>query len=259
MIEVSGTLSAVSNTEENYSYSLLRKVAAWGVHAFTMTGVIWALLALMALFHGEIKLMWLWLGIALFVDGIDGSMARKAEVTKVVTWFDGTTLDNVVDYLTWTFIPALFFHLVLPTGPPWASFLLSALIVTSSMFCYCNKQMKAGDYYFVGFPAAWNIVAFYFWVLETPAWANIVITLVIAAMTLVPTAYLHPFRVKRLMAVNITATVLWFVAAIGFVITFPLRHWWQWLAFALSSLWFLAISAWRTVHGIDRYETGAEK
>ena len=89
---------------------------AWGAHTFTLTGVVWAALATISLFEGQIRHMWLWLGIALLVDAVDGSIARAVRVSEYAPGFDGATLDNIVDYLTWTFIPALFMAFHLPFG-----------------------------------------------------------------------------------------------------------------------------------------------
>lgn len=239
--------------EESQGYSLGRRVLAWGVHAFTMTGVLWALLAALAVFDGSIRLMWLWLGCALLVDGLDGSMARKVGVKKVIRWFDGTVLDYIVDYLTWTFVPVLFLYLHIPLGPKWLATILCVVVLASSMFCYCNEYEKSGDHYFVGFPAAWNIVAFYFWVLQSPSWFNICTTIVLVILTLVPTAYLHPFRVQKLMWVNILSVVAWFAGAIGFVATAPERQLWEWICFGVGSAWFVFISTWRSICGSDRY------
>ena len=169
-------------------------LSAWGVHTLTMSGLVFACLAMLSLIHGEIGWMWAWLAVALVVDGVDGTFARHARVKEVVPWFDGDVLDIVVDYLTWTFVPALFMYLRLPMGPrPVASALL-AVILTTSMFCYANEGEKSTDNYFVGFPAAWNIAAVMLWVLATPGWLNIAVTIVLAVLTLVPTHYVHPAR-----------------------------------------------------------------
>ena len=76
-----------------------------------MSGLVFACLAAVALVEGQIKLMWLWLGIAMIVDGVDGTCARKACVRQVIPWFDGSVLDNIIDYITWTFLPAVFMYL----------------------------------------------------------------------------------------------------------------------------------------------------
>ena len=80
------------------------RLLAWGVHALTMSGLIFASLAMLAVIHEEIRWMWLWLAIAMIIDGVDGTCARRARVKEVVPWFDGSVLDIIVDYLTWTFI-----------------------------------------------------------------------------------------------------------------------------------------------------------
>lgn len=224
---------------------------AWLVHAFTMSGIIWAALALIALLHGDVLAMWGWLGIALFVDGIDGTFARRAEVKKHVPWFDGTVLDLIVDYLTWSFIPALFCYQYIPFGAAPMPLIMMIVICATSMFCYCNTQMKSADNYFVGFPAAWNIVAVYMWLLQTSAVTNVIITVVLAVLTLVPLVFLHPFRVRRLMPINILAVAVWFVATAALIVMHPVRPLWIQIPWWLGGIWFAAISAWRTIHGRD--------
>ena len=50
--------------------------------------------------------------------------------------FDGVILDCVVDYLTWTFIPALFMYRAGLLGDGVIAIVLLALINVTSMFCY---------------------------------------------------------------------------------------------------------------------------
>ena len=227
-----------------------RKVAAaWGVHAFTMTGIVWACLAAAALAHGNIKEMWLWLGIALIVDGIDGTLARRAEVKKYTPWFDGSILDIVVDYLTWTFIPAIFMYLHVPLGHGPLPMLMLITITASSLFCYCNTKMKTDDYYFMGFPAAWNVVAVVMWIFGTPAWFNIPAIIVLAILTLAPITFVHPLRVHKMMAANIVATVLWIGATVQAVVLHPELPLLTQIVFWLSGGWIIAISAVRTIRG----------
>ena len=85
--------------------------------------------------------MWLWLGIALLVDAVDGSIARAVRVSEYAPGFDGATLDNIVDYLTWTFIPALFMAFHLPFGSRTLGIAMALLVCVSSMFCYCNVSL----------------------------------------------------------------------------------------------------------------------
>lgn len=231
------------------SATLKARLAAWGVHLVTLSGLLWATLATVALMKHEIGWMWLWLGVALIVDGVDGTLARKARVKEVLPWFDGGILDIVIDYLTWTFIPALFMIWYLPMGPEWLAITLGVLVLTSSMFCYANANWKSTDHYFVGFPAAWNVVAVIMYVLGTPGWFNVVMTVLFAALTLVPTHYTHPFRVQHLMVVNISAIFLW-IAATGWLIAIhPVRPWWVLALFWLGGGWFLISGIARTLLG----------
>lgn len=229
-----------------------QKLAAWAVHAFTLSGFICATFALLALVEKNISLMWLWLGIALVIDAIDGTLARKAQVKKVIPWFDGGIVDIVVDYLTWTFIPAIFMYLHLPLGNKPLSLTLVILVLVSSMFCYANENWKSTDFYFVGFPAAWNIVAVAMYVLGTGAIFNIIAVLVLAVLTLTPTYYTHPFRVKKHMAVNIAAISLWTISTAWLVAIAPSRPVWLLVLFWVSGGWFALTCAWRTLTGSDQ-------
>ncbi|GAB3698918.1 CDP-alcohol phosphatidyltransferase family protein [Mariniluteicoccus flavus] len=231
------------------SHSLGHVVRAWLVHAFTMTGIAWASLAAIALVRGDVLAMWGWLGVALVVDGLDGTFARRAEVKKYVPWFDGSVLDLIVDYLTWTFIPALFMYLHVPFGPGPMPLIMMITICATSMFCYCNTGMKSSDNYFVGFPAAWNIVAVYFWILQTGPVFNVVASIVLAALTLAPIVFLHPFRVRHLMPVNLVAVGAWFAATVALVVMHPVKPLWILAVWWLGMGWCAGISVWRTLRG----------
>lgn len=210
---VSTANTDAANTAEAFTRFIRRQhVIAWAVHAFTLTGLVWATLAVVALLEGRPHWMWLWLGIALVVDGVDGNMARKHHIKEVVPWFNGAVVDNIVDYLTWTAIPAAFMVMYLPLGPRPLAISLVILVLVSSMFCYANEAAKSGDYYFVGFPAAWNIVAVLLWVWNAPMAVCIAAIFIFSAMTVVPLHYTHPFRVERGRVANIAATFIWIVS-----------------------------------------------
>lgn len=232
-------------------------VAAWAVHAFTMTGVVWAGLATLALMNNEIKTMWLWLSVALLVDSVDGTLARKADVTKWAPNFDGRTLDNIVDYMTWTFIPACFMYIHLPMGPAWLAMTMFVLIVASSMFCYCNLALKTDDYYFMGFAAMWNIVAVILWIFHTPTGFNVPLIIFLSFMTVAPITIVHPFRVGTLMPINIVAALSWVAMTVTMVFTFPERPlvveiiWW------IGGLWLTFMSLWRSLTEIRRWRNGS--
>lgn len=224
-----------------------RVVAAWSVHAFTLTGVIWATLAMLALFADQHKLMWLYLGIALVVDGVDGSLARRADVKKYAPNFDGVILDCVVDYLTWTFIPALFMYRAGLLGERTLAVVLLVLINVTSMFCYANTKMKTDDYYFMGFPATWNIVALALWLAQPNTLVNAIIVVFFSVLTWAPITFVHPFRVKRFMALNVIATLAWVVSSGVLVVYYPVQVHWAFIIWIVSGLWIVVLGLIRTV------------
>ena len=159
----------------------IKKGIAWSVHAFTTFGIVAGFLALVAVLKGDAFTAFVWLGVALFVDGVDGSLARKARVTEYTPNFDGASLDLVIDYFTYVAVPALmiyWFNMV-PleglyfTGSTW-SLIAAVIIMAVSCYTFANVGMKSNDYYFVGFPAIWNVVVLYFYLFNTGPWTNLI-------------------------------------------------------------------------------------
>lgn len=221
------------------------KAKAWSVHAVTASGVILALLALVALLDGRPQACLLWLGLALLVDGLDGTLARRYEVKEVLPNFDGSTLDLVVDYLTYVFIPAIFVYRFVPL-PDYTLLPAVGLILLSSLFCFCNLNMKSQDNYFVGFPAAWNVVVVYFYLLDFSPWLSFVTILALAGLTLTRMKFLHPFRVKTFMPLNIAVTLLWMFSCAWLILLYPLNPPWLLAVWLLASAYFVGVCLWRT-------------
>ena len=221
------------------------KAKAWSVHAVTASGVILALLALLAVLDGRPQICLLWLGLALLVDGLDGTLARKFDVKVVLPHFDGSTLDLVIDYLTYVFIPAIFVYRFIPL-PEYTLLLSVGVILLSSLFCFCNLNMKSKDNYFVGFPAAWNVVIVYLYLMDFAPWLSLATILLLSGLTLTKMKFLHPFRVKQFMPLNIGVTLLWMAASALLIVQYPLNQTWLLLVWGLASAYFVAICLWRT-------------
>ncbi len=184
---------------------------AWLVHAFTASGALLALLALMAVEERDWTMALVWLAVALFVDGVDGSLARWARVKEKAPRIDGDTLDLVIDYLTYVFVPALFIwraELVPPGLAPW----LAAAILVSSLYVFARTDMKTDDGYFRGFPALWSVVAFYLYVLQVSPGVGAGVVAVLAVMTFAPIHFVHPFRVRDYGAWLPGIAILWIAA-----------------------------------------------
>ena len=84
-----------------------RRAAGFSVHLLTASGGAVALLALYAAIERDFPTCFAWLGVALFIDGIDGTLARAARVTETATNIDGVVLDLVVDFLTYVLVPVV--------------------------------------------------------------------------------------------------------------------------------------------------------
>jgi phosphatidylcholine synthase len=170
-------------------------IAAWAVHAFSASGAVLALLALEAIGRGELRLALLWLGVALAVDGVDGTLARRAQVKERLPRIDGSALDLVIDYLNYVFVPTLF---IWQAGlvPAALAVPLGALIQLSSLYVFARRDMKTEDHYFRGFPGLWNVVALYLYVAAPGTTAGAIIVVVLALASFAPIHFVHPFRVR---------------------------------------------------------------
>ena len=184
---------------------------AWLVHAFTASGAVLALLALIAVEQQRWTLALVWLAISGVVDGLDGSLARWARVKERLPRIDGDTLDLVIDYLTFVFVPALFIWragLVPADLAPW----LAAAILVSSLYVFARTDMKTEDGYFRGFPALWSVVAFYLYVLQFSPEVGAVVVLLLIALTFAPIHFVHPFRVRDYGRWLPALAIVWTVA-----------------------------------------------
>jgi phosphatidylcholine synthase len=206
------------------------RVRAFTVHIFTATGAALALLALILATGGHWAAMFLCLGLALLVDGADGPLARAFDVQTIMPRWSGDTLDLVVDYTTYVFVPA---YAIAASGllPELFAIPAGILVVVSGALYFADREMKTKDNYFRGFPAVWNLAAFYLYLLEPPEWAAAVAIVLLAALCFAPIKFLHPLRVQHWRTFNIALMGLWavlaFVAVIqdlspGLYITLPL-------------------------------------
>jgi len=206
------------------------RVRAFTVHVFTATGAALALLALILATGGHWSAMFFCLGLALLVDGADGPLARAFNVQNVMSRWSGDTLDLVVDYTTYVFVPA---YAIAASGllPGTLAIPAGILVVISGALYFADREMKTKDNYFRGFPAVWNLAAFYLYLLEPPEWAAAIAVAVLAALSFAPIKFLHPLRVQHWRTFNIALLGLWavlaFVAVVqdlspGLYVTLPL-------------------------------------
>jgi phosphatidylcholine synthase len=222
-------------------------VAAFAVHVFTACGAACALLALIAAVGGQWPRMFLWLGLALFIDGIDGTFARRLRVAEVLPRWSGEVLDLVVDVMNYVFVPAY----ALSAGgllPPSLATLLGVLIVVTGSLYFADRWMKTADYYFRGFPAVWNVAAFYLFVLKPPSWLGALAIAALAVLTFVPVHFIHPVRITYLRVLTIAALILWALLALLAVIKGLEPGFWTELTLGVLAVYFVGIGFLRRHH-----------
>jgi phosphatidylcholine synthase len=187
------------------------RAAGWAVHLYTAIGTVLALLAVIAAVEGEaVRALWILLA-ALVIDGTDGMLARRLRVKETIPGFDGARLDDIVDYITYVFVPVVLLWAggYLPAGT-WGT-VLAAVPLLASSYQFCRTDAKTEDHFFLGFPSYWNVVAFYVVVLDLPAAVTAAILLVCAVLVFVPVKYVYPSRTKAFPALNVGLAALWLV------------------------------------------------
>jgi phosphatidylcholine synthase len=188
------------------------RARAFCVHILTASGAALGLLALNAAARGDWPWMFWWLGIALAVDGIDGILARRFRVAELLPRWSGDSLDFVVDFVTYVFVPA---YAIASGGllPQIAAIPLGALIVTTGALYFADRDMKLEGNYFRGFPVLWNTAAFYLFLLRPSPWIAAVAVTCLLVLTFLPFRFVHPVRVTQGRQVNIALLVLWSILA----------------------------------------------
>lgn len=221
------------------------------VHLLTATGAIWAMLAMLAAVQERWDVMFIWLVVALFVDGIDGPLARHYNVKKNAPVFDGVLLDLIVDYLTYVFVPAyaLFKSGLLPGWSGWAAIII---ITFASAMYFADTRMKTSDGSFWGFPSCWNMVVLVLFSLQTAWWVSIAAVAILAVTMFAPVKFVHPTRTKRWRSVTLPVSLAWlFFAGWAAVVDFHPESWSFW-GLALTSIWlFIAGPLQQLVYGRD--------
>ncbi len=197
------------------------KMKAWAVHLFTASGVVWGLLGLIAVMQQEWQVAFFWMIVATFVDGVDGMLARRVHVKGVLPEFDGALLDNILDYLTYVILPALFFYnhpSLLPEN--WQLF-GAALISLASAYQFCQSDAKTDDHSFKGFPSYWNIVVLYLYFLEYNPWFNLGLLIFLSVMVFVPIKYAYPSRMEYFRETTLFLAIIWSIMVILMVLQIP--------------------------------------
>lgn len=182
------------------------QVAAWLVHAYTALGLACAAGAYFSLDQRKGAPFFFWLAAAVIIDSTDGLLARKYRVAAVLPNFDGRKLDDIVDYLTYVFLPvlAIWEWGMLPNGLGW----VGVLPLIASGYGFSQENAKTEDS-FVGFPSYWNVVVFYLVALDWTGYAVAAGLALLSIFVFVPIHFIYPTRAKWLMPLTLGLASLW--------------------------------------------------
>lgn len=191
----------------------MANISAFAVHVLTASGAAFAFIALILATLGAFPAMFGVLGLALIVDGIDGPLARRLHVNERLPRWSGEVLDLVVDYLTYVFVPAYALTMSGLMSLPLAGACGVVIVMTGALY-FADGAMKMADNHFRGFPALWNLVVFYVFVLTPPPAVIVGVTVLLAILTFLPIPFLHPVRVVRWRSLTLGGVAIWAVLAI---------------------------------------------
>mgnify|MGYP003323914695 FL=1 len=226
-----------------------KTLLSYFVHIFTVTGVVFGFLALINAIEQNIPAVFFFLAIALFVDGIDGSLARIVDVKKNTPNINGEILDNIIDYLNYVFVPAfvIYWCNMVPEGLELISI---SIILIVSCYTFANNNIKTTDFYFSGFPALWNVIILYFYILESSSETNFYIIIAFAFLTFIPFKYVHPFRVIEFRKTSLSLLILWMLSTVV-LLYFPESNQViiniSFILWCLSNLYFLSLTVFRSI------------
>jgi phosphatidylcholine synthase len=169
------------------------------VHLYTALGLVAAAAMAVLIAHGgpaAFRVAFLLMVVATLIDATDGTLARAVQVKKVLPEFDGRRLDDLIDFLNYTFLPLFLIWRasLLPAG--YDAWLLLPLL--ASAYGFCQVEAKTADGFFLGFPSLWNVVALYLYALPFPPAAALAIVIALSLLTFVPLRYLYPSLGGRL-------------------------------------------------------------
>ncbi|HUR34562.1 MAG TPA: hypothetical protein VM032_12255 [Vicinamibacterales bacterium] len=194
----------------------MTRLLAWLVHLYTALGLVCAAVIAVLIVRGDaasFRLAFAWMMVATLIDATDGWLARLARVKQVLPQFDGSALDNVIDFHTYVSLPLLLLWRAGTLPGPLAWLLLLPLLASGYGFSQVNA--KTSDGFFLGFPSYWNIVALYLYVLRAPVAVAVGLIVLLSGLTFVPTRYLYASRGGPFArVVNLGAAVYFVVLAL---------------------------------------------
>jgi phosphatidylcholine synthase len=227
-------------------FSWQERLRAWGVHLLTATGILFALLALIAVSDRDWREVFLWLFIALIVDGVDGTLARTARVAEVLPKVNGKMIDTVIDFTTYAIVPAFFFYQAELAPPGWGLVCSGVMLLAATLY-YGKEGMIAESMHFVGFPVLWNVFVFFdFFIFVPPGWVNVLLVFLFAVFHFVPIKFAYPSRALRWKGLTLFISFAGLFAAALVIIEYPERSFALRTVVVVAAAYFVGLALWET-------------
>ncbi|QFI14385.1 phosphatidylcholine synthase [Borrelia sp. CA_690] len=182
-------------------------ILAWLVHIFTASGLIVGLYSIISIVNGDYYLLLKLTVVGLIIDGIDGTMARKLRVKELIPEIDGTLLDNITDYLNYTFIPVIFFYLGEFIEEKYKLAICIGILL-SSAYQFSRTDAKTNDNYFRGFPSLWNLFVISNIIFKIGQITNLITILICIIISFIPIKFIYPSKTKELRKITIPLTII---------------------------------------------------
>ena len=195
------------------------RIAGWFVHMYTAAGAVLAFAGAWGVVHGYDRVAFGAMFAATIVDSTDGALARRFDVKRVLPDIDGARIDDIVDYITFVFLPMLL--LEASGGLYWSGLPVIAVVLLSSMYGFVAPDAKTADAFFTGFPSYWNVVVLYLLVFRvTPGW-NALVLLALSGLIFVRIGYVYPSRTPVLRPLTLILAAIWATMVAVMIALFP--------------------------------------
>jgi phosphatidylcholine synthase len=218
------------------------RIAAWLVHMYTGSGAVLAFAGAWAVLHGDARTALGSMLVATIVDATDGALARRAHVKETLPGIDGARIDDIVDYITFVFLPMLLLDAAGGLGR--FGFAVVAVVLLSSLYGFIAPDAKTADAFFTGFPSYWNIVVLYLLVFRVPPAWNAAVLLALSGMIFVRIRYVYPSRTPVLRPLTLALSAVWTVMLAAIIAMWPSPPAWLPIASLAFPVYYLVLSLW---------------
>jgi len=175
----------------------LAHIRAWLLHFFTASGAFFGVIAIDQIYQqNDALVFWLFV-VTILIDAVDGTLARRWNVGKVLPQIDGALLDNLVDFFTYAIVPCFFFLKSPLLAFPF-NYIATLLVLMASAYQFTQSSAKTDDHFFQGFPSYWNITALYLWYWNFSSLSTFLIIATCSALSFIPIKYIYPSQLDNI-------------------------------------------------------------